>query len=125
MPTGSRFDAGFNNQAETLVLTIAKYVKQLRPLRLLTACSLCLFALGCSPERPTGIQPPAPNIAPDTRSSFTMGNKEIRQDILNALTKQGIEHWINADGSVGFYAVDTEAVDAIGFNAIGAYAARN
>ena len=54
-----------------------------------------------------------------------MGNKEIRQDILNALTKQGIEHWINADGSVGFYAVDTEAVVAIGFNAIGAYAARN
>ena len=56
--------------------------------------------------------------------SFRMGNEEIRQDIINALIAEGIEHWENEDGSIGFYSKDTERVDAIGFFAIGAYAAR-
>ncbi|MDD9890873.1 MAG: hypothetical protein OXU30_11090 [Gammaproteobacteria bacterium] len=56
--------------------------------------------------------------------SFRMGNAEIRQDIINALIEEGIEHWENEDGSIGFYSKDTERVDAIGFFAIGAYAAR-
>ena len=34
----------------------------------------------------------------------------------------GIE---NKDGTIGFYSRDAEKVDAIGFAAIGAYAARN
>ena len=56
--------------------------------------------------------------------SFRMGNAEIRQDIINALIADGIEHWENDDGSIGFYVKDTERVDAIGYFAIGAYAAR-
>lgn len=57
--------------------------------------------------------------------SFRMRNAEIRQDIINELNAQNIEHWINDDGSIGFNAEDAERVDAIGFAAIGAYAARN
>lgn len=56
--------------------------------------------------------------------SFHMRNEEIRQDIINALLAEEIEHWKNEDGSIGFYAEDTDRVDAIGFFAIGAYAAR-
>ena len=53
-----------------------------------------------------------------------MGNAEIRQDIINALITDGIEHWENDDGSIGFYVKDAEKIDAIGYFAIGAYAAR-
>ena len=56
--------------------------------------------------------------------SFRMGNAEIRQDIINALITDGIEHWENDDGSIGFYVKDAEKIDAIGYFAIGAYAAR-
>ena len=57
--------------------------------------------------------------------SFTIRNPEIKQDIITALIDSDIEHWTNQDGSVGFYSQDAEQVDAIGYAAIGAYAARN
>lgn len=89
----------------------------------LTILVLALFA--CSEEAVTVEQ--ATSIAPETDmvDSFRMRNAEIRQDIVNELTSQNIEHWINEDGSIGFNSEDAERVDAIGFAAIGAYAARN
>ena len=57
--------------------------------------------------------------------SFRIQNAEIRQDIINELVFQEIEHWINADTSIGFNLRDAEKIDAIGYKAIGAYAARN
>jgi len=57
--------------------------------------------------------------------SFSMRNSEIRQDIVSELLAKDIEHWENKDGTIGFYSRDAEKVDAIGFAAIGAYAARN
>ena len=54
-----------------------------------------------------------------------MRNSEIRLDIINALIGHEIEYWINEDSSIGFYSKDAERVDAIGYAAIGAYAARN
>ena len=65
--------------------------------------------------------------APDRleTESFSMRNYEIRQDIVNELLAKDIEHWENKDGTIGFYSRDAGKVDAIGFAAIGAYAARN
>ena len=57
--------------------------------------------------------------------SFTVNNAEIRQDIINELIAQSIEYWINTDASIGFNSRDAERIDAIGYKAIGAYAARN
>ena len=56
--------------------------------------------------------------------SLRIGNEEIPQHIINALIADSIEHWENEDGSIGFYKKDTDRVDAIGFFAIGTYAAR-
>ena len=57
--------------------------------------------------------------------SFNIRNPEIKQDIITALIDSDIEHWTNEDGSIGFNSQDAEQVDAIGYAAIGAYAARN
>ena len=77
----------------------------------------------------TGIEesPVQVQTAPDPNAVdfFNMRNAEIRQDIINELSRQNIEHWLNDDGSIGFYARDTELIDNIGIAAIGAYAARN
>jgi hypothetical protein len=88
---------------------------------------MCLLAVACNRAAETQSGATQTEVASDPKAklSFTMRNSEIRHDIITALTQQGIQHWINQDGSVGFFAADSEAVDAIGFNAIGAYAARN
>ena len=78
---------------------------------------------GCSEE--TAL--PANSLS-DNKSeteSFSIRNPEIKQDIITALIANDIEYWANKDGSIGFYSQDAEHVDAIGFQAIGAYAARN
>ena len=82
------------------------------------------FLANCSDE--VNVNETEPTIAKDKNAidSFRMGNAEIRQDIINALITDGIEHWENDDGSIGFYVKDTEKIDAIGYFAIGAYAAR-
>jgi prophage tail gpP-like protein len=69
----------------------------------------------------------APEVAsePKAHLSFILRNSETLQDSITALTEQGIEFWLNQDGSVGFYGANNGAVDTIGFNAMGAYTARN
>ena len=57
--------------------------------------------------------------------SFNIRKPEIKQDNITALIDSDIQHWTNEDGSIGFYSQDAEQVDAIGYAAIGAYAARN
>lgn len=82
------------------------------------------FLANCSDE--INVNETEPTIVQDKNAidSFRMGNAEIRQDIINALITDGIEHWENDDGSIGFYVKDAEKIDAIGYFAIGAYAAR-
>ena len=90
--------------------------------------SLLIFSqilASCSEEvRPT-TPDPIVDENPGGEERLSMRNGEIRQDIINALVAQEIEHWINEDGSIGFNSEDAERVDAIGYAAIGAYAARN
>ena len=82
------------------------------------------FLASCSDETNVGETKSAIVQDENAIDSFRMGNAEIRQDIINALIADGIEHWENDDGSIGFYVKDTERDDAIGYFAIGAYAAR-
>ena len=88
------------------------------------AAILSLISLeGCSEDTTL----PANSLS-DSKSetqSFSIRNSEIKQDIINGLIASDIEHWANKDGSIGFHSQDAEHVDAIGFAAIGAYAARN
>lgn len=58
-------------------------------------------------------------------ASFRMRNSEIRSDIIAELTKRNIPHKLNADGSIGYRAIDGEAIDAVYYWAVGLYAARN
>ena len=83
-----------------------------------------IYLGGCGEE--TALPPgnSVTNIQSETES-FTIRNPEIKQDIITALIDSDIEHWTNEDGSIGFYSQDAEQVDAIGYAAIGAYAARN
>lgn len=91
----------------------------------LAIAALGLFAAGCGPVGQSAEPNPIAVTDPNAELSFTVLNAEIRQDIITALTNQGIEHWLHEDGSVGFYGRDSDAVDRIGFSAIGEYAARN
>ena len=56
-----------------------------------------------------------------TTDSFVMRNTEIREDLLEQLHIHGIEHWINSNGSIGFYVRDTKEVDRLANEAIGVY----
>ena len=56
-----------------------------------------------------------------TTDSFVMRNTEIREDLLEQLDIHGIEHWINSNGSIGFYVRDTKEVDRLANEAIGVY----
>ncbi|MED5412861.1 MAG: hypothetical protein VYE30_11015 [Pseudomonadota bacterium] len=86
---------------------------------------IAAFSLAnCSDEINVNETEPAIDQDKNAIDSFRMGNAEIRQDIINALITDGIEHWENDDGSIGFYVKDAEKIDAIGYFAIGAYAAR-
>ena len=57
--------------------------------------------------------------------SFSIRNPEIKKDIVTALITNDTEHWKKTDEPIGFYSQEAERVDAIGFAAIGAYAAPN
>lgn len=50
---------------------------------------------------------------------------EIRHDILQEMDKYNMAYWINDDNSIGFPPSDAETVDAIYYEVVGAYAARN
>ena len=56
-----------------------------------------------------------------TTDSFVMRNTDIREDLLEQLDIHGIEHWINGNGSIGFYVRDTKEVDRLANEAIGVY----
>ena len=82
-----------------------------------------LIITGCNKEPPPNSEAelePNPQV-----ENFTVRNAEIRQDIINELIARNIEYWINEDDSIGFNSKDAKQIDAIGFEAIGAYAARN
>ncbi|NKB35514.1 MAG: hypothetical protein GKR91_20630 [Pseudomonadales bacterium] len=96
-----------------------------RTKKLVILVSVTLLLIGCGEETVISESPAAAIQAENATDSFRMRNAEIRQDIINELTAQEIEHWINDDGSIGFNSEDAERVDAIGYAAIGAYAARN
>ena len=82
-----------------------------------------LVITGCNREPPTNT---GAELETDPEvDSFTVRNTEIRQDIIDELITRNIEYWINEDDSIGFNSKDAKQIDAIGFEAIGAYAARN
>ncbi len=83
-------------------------------LHTLLAC--LLFACGSPPEEPIT---ETPAVDPMTEEFFFMRNEEILEAILARLERENIEHWLNDDGSVGFYARDTKTVDAIANAEIG------
>ena len=56
---------------------------------------------------------------PMAEESFFMRNEEILENILRHLEQDSVEHWVNDDGSIGFYARDAEDVDAIANEEIG------
>ena len=89
----------------------------------ITASVILASFVGCTEKTATNGNEGAPNKL--ETESFSMHNSEIRQDIVNELLAKDIDHWENRDGTIGFYSRDAEKVDAIGFAAIGAYAARN
>ena len=85
--------------------------------------TLFIYLGGCGEETALPVNSD-PTIQSETES-FIIRNSEIKQDIITALINSYIQHWTNEDGSIGFYSQDAEQVDAIGYAAIGAYAARN
>ena len=91
----------------------------------LKIATITLFAylVGCGEE--TALPINSVTTIQSGTERFTIRNPEIKQDIVTALIDSDIEHWTNEDGSIGFYSQDAEQVDAIGYAAIGAYAARN
>ena len=96
----------------------------------MTKLKLCLLLIStvlisCGKEPVPTTAKEAINLNTNGKENIRMRNREIRQDIINALVGHEIEYWINEDGSIGFYSKDAERVDAIGYAAIGAYAARN
>ena len=96
----------------------------------MTKLKLCLLLIStvlisCGKEPVPTAAKEAINLNTNGKENIRMRNREIRQDIINALVGHEIEYWINEDGSIGFYSKDAERVDAIGYAAIGAYAARN
>lgn len=99
-------------------------------MRLVSSVLLATMLYGCDTQDAIDAQTDAPLvesaqplIEPEQPivDSFTMRNPEIREDILNQLNLQGVEHWENDDGSIGFNVVDTKQVDQIANEAIGVY----
>ena len=80
-----------------------------------------LLLTSCVEESETGSQ--LNSTEPDllATDSFVMRNTEIREDLLEQLDIHGIQHWMNSNGSIGFYVRDTKAVDRLANEAIGVY----
>ena len=99
-------------------------------MRLVFSALLATMLYGCDAQNAVDTQNNAPLVESEQSliepeqslvDSFVMRNPEIREDILNQLTLQGVEHWQNEDGSIGFNVVDTKQVDQIANEAIGVY----
>ena len=81
---------------------------------------MLLATLQCSPDTPANVSELAPDpgqASPATQAaefdSFVMRNEEIRADIIDQFNKQGVEYWLNEDGSIRFRTADTRQVDQI------------
>lgn len=81
--------------------------------------TLTLFACEQAPQGESIVQEQI--LDPMAEDFFFMRNPEIREDLLNQLTLNEIEHWINEDSSIGFYVKDTKEVDRLANEAIGVY----
>lgn len=101
----------------------------MRRIQLLMLAALLIVSAGCEPgpeHEPEASTPEVSNTAADEfASSFRMRNSEIRADMIAELTKRNIPHKLNEDGSIGYRAMDGEAIDAVYYWAVGLYAARN
>jgi len=58
-------------------------------------------------------------------ASFRVRNREVRDDIIAELTKRGIPHRLNDDGTIGYRPADGDTIDTVYYFAVGLYAARN
>ena len=84
---------------------------------------LCAAIAAC--DKSPAIDTPESVMAEVTTGSFRNRGGEIGAEILDEMGKQGIEYWINEDGSIGYYLADGDEIDAIVYYARGKYAARN
>ena len=50
-----------------------------------------------------------------------MRDPESRKDLLEQLEINDMNHWVNIDGSIGFFVQDTPEVDRLANEAIGVY----
>lgn len=89
----------------------------------LAACLLLLIACGDGREPESAAAATPASIEP--YSTFRIRNAEIREEITAAMSERGIEYWVEEDGSLRINTADNEAVDAIYYDAVGRYAARN
>lgn len=81
-----------------------------RILGLMFAASLLSY---CEPEVSVSQNIPDEVVDPMATDFFFMRNPEIREDLLEQLVINEVDHWINADDSIGFFVQDTREVDRI------------
>lgn len=87
--------------------------------------SLILCLVACDPSIDsvqTVVDPPQEK---PIINRISVRHDEIRHDILQEMDKANIAYWFNDDNSIGFPPSDAETVDAIYYEVVGAYAARN
>ena len=100
-------------------------------MKILLAITMLVFATGCDFDPEVAVSAEIQSESESEREnevqrgSFRVRNAEIRQEIIAALVKQNIQHWVNDDGSIGYLLSDGVLIDKIGYDAIGRYAARN
>ena len=80
-----------------------------------------MLLTSCVEQPETASQPDFSEFDPLATDSLVMRNTEIREDLLEQSEVHDIEHWINNNGSIGFYLRDTKAVDRSANEAIGVY----
>lgn len=84
---------------------------------------LCVVVTACDSN--TGVNAPEEISVSESTGSFRNRGGEIGAEIIDEMEKQGIEHWFNDDGTIGYYLADGDKIDAIAYYARGKYAARN
>lgn len=85
---------------------------------------LLVLLAACAPEAEDAPAATAARLEPEL-DTFTIGNGEIRADMLAEFEARGIQYWINEDNSISVLAADGERVDQVVYYVRGLYAARN
>lgn len=80
---------------------------------------ICLIAFSCSDTSEQVDAAQEITQDPMAEEFFFMRNEEILEAILARLERENVEHWINDDDSVGFFARDAKTIDAIANAEIG------